>query len=138
MEPRMSISRRTIEERYGPIGTGNKVLFLQGVPMSLRKVSRKLMLEYEDLIPIDGGVLPDRRYWIRFYEGEQRKVVVIEFNGEFDIVGENGADIMDWLGDDYFRVHWGGFCPPGGGGGRGARPWEAQRGGETGGFFAFR
>ena len=55
MEPRMSISRRTIEERYGPIGTGNKVLFLAGVPMSLRKVSRKLMLEYEDLIPIDGS-----------------------------------------------------------------------------------
>ena len=114
MEPRMSISRRTIEERYGLIGTGHKVLFLQGVPMSLRKVSRKLMLEYEDLIPIDGGNLTDGRYWLRFYDGDQRKVLVIEFDREMEIVGETGADIMDWLGDDYFRIHWRVFCHAGG------------------------
>jgi hypothetical protein len=114
MEPRMSVGRRTIEERYGAIGTGNKVLFLQGVPMSLKKVSRRLMMQYEDLIPIDGGTLPGGRHWIRFYDGEQRKVLVIEFTGEFDVVGENGADIMDWLGEDYFRIHWRVFCPAGG------------------------
>jgi len=114
MDPRMSIARKTIEERYGLIGTGNKVLFLQGVPMSLNKVSRKLMMQYEDLIPIDGGTLSDGRCWIRYYEGEQRKVLVIEFTPELDIVGENGADIMDWLGDDYFRIHWRVFCPAGG------------------------
>ena len=33
---------------------------------------------------------------------------------EFEIVGEAGADIMDWLGDDYFRIHWRVFCPAGG------------------------
>ncbi len=114
MEPRMSTGRRTIEERYGPIGTGNKVLFLQGVPMSLKKVSRRLMMQYEDLIPIDGGTMSGGPHWIRFYDGEQRKVIAIEFTGEFDIVGENGADIMDWLGDDYFRIHWRVFCPAGG------------------------
>lgn len=113
-EPKLTRGRKTIEERYGRIGTGNKVLFLKGMPMSLRKISRKLMLQYEDLIPIDGGAFPDGRYWIRYYDGEQRKVLAIEFSGEFDIVGENGADIMDWLGDDYFRIHWRVFCPAGG------------------------
>ena len=97
--------------------------------MSLRKVSRKLMLQFEDLIPIDGGALPEDRYWIRFYEGEQRKVLVIEFNGEFDIVGENGADIMDWLGDDYFRIHWRVFCPAGGEEWLGADMSKSKRGG---------
>jgi hypothetical protein len=129
MEPRMSRGRRTIEERYGPIGTGNKVLFLQGVPMSLKKVSRKLMMQYEDLIPIDGGTLPDGCCWIRYYEGEQRKVLVIEFTREFDIVGENGADIMDWLGDDYFRIHWRVFCPAGGEEWLGADMAKVKKGG---------
>lgn len=114
MEPAMSIARRTIEERYGPVGAGSKVLFLEGVPMSLRKVARKLMMEYDDLIPIDGGAIPGGRYWIRFYDGEQRKVVVVEFDGKFTVVGETGADVMDWLGDDYFRIHWRVFCPAGG------------------------
>jgi hypothetical protein len=71
-------------------------------------------LSYSDLIPIDAGSLADGRRWIRFYEGEQRKVVTIEFDDEFNLVGENGADIMDWLGDEYFRIHWRVFCPAGG------------------------
>lgn len=114
MEPKMTLSRRNIEERYGKIGTGGKVLFIGGVPMGLSKLSRKLMLHYEDLIPIDAGVLADGRYWIRYYEGEQRKVMVLEFDRDLEIVGETGADIMDWLGDDYFRIHWRVFCPAGG------------------------
>lgn len=114
MEPKLTLSRRTIEERYGKIGTGGKVLFVGGVPMGLSKLSRKLMMHYEDLIPIDAGALGEERYWIRYYEGEQRKVLVLEFDREFEIVGETGADIMDWLGDDYFRIHWRVFCPAGG------------------------
>jgi hypothetical protein len=114
MEPRMTAGRRTIEERYGPIGSGGKVLFIGGMPMGLKKISRKLALLYEDLIPIDAGTLPAGRNWIRFYEGEQRKVIALEFDGEFNIVGENGADIMDWIGDEYFKIHWRVFCPAGG------------------------
>ncbi len=114
MEPKMTIARRAIEQRYGKIGTGAKLLFLGGLPMGLAQVSRKLMLSHEDLIPIDAGTLADGRHWIRYYEGEQRKVIVIEFDGEFAIVGESGADIMDWLGDDYFRIHGRIYCPAGG------------------------
>ncbi len=114
MEPGMTISRRTIEERYGPVGTGVKVLFLGGLPTGLRKIARRLGLLYEDMIPIDAGTLADGHRWIRFYEGEQRKVVAFEFDDEFRITGEKGADIMDWLGDEYFRIHWRIFCPAGG------------------------
>ncbi len=114
MEPKLTIARRTIEERYGPIGTGVKVLFIVGLPMGLKTVSRRLMLEHEDLIPIDAGTLADGRHWIRYYEGEQRKVIVVEFDGEFRLLGESGADIMDWIGDEYFKIHWRVFCPAGG------------------------
>lgn len=114
MEPKMTIARRAIEDRYGKVGTGGKILFLNGIPMGLSQLSRKLMLSYEDLVPIDAGTLADGRHWIRYYEGEQRKVIVVEFDREFAIVGETGADIMDWLGDDYFRIRWRVFCPAGG------------------------
>lgn len=113
-EPNVTIARRTIEERYGKIGTGGKILFVRGVPMGLNTVSRRLALTYADLIPIDGGTLPGGTHWIRFYDGDQRKVLVIEFNERFEFTGENGADIMDWIGDDYFRIHWRVFCPAGG------------------------
>ncbi|HEY7528214.1 MAG TPA: hypothetical protein VH660_03615 [Candidatus Deferrimicrobiaceae bacterium] len=129
MEPTMTRGRRTIEESYGPIGTGGKVLFMQGVPMGLKKISRKLALLYEDLIPIDAGTLPAGRHWIRFYEGEQRKVIALEFDDEFNILGENGADIMDWIGDEYFKIHWRVFCPAGGEEWMGADMSKAKGGG---------
>jgi hypothetical protein len=114
METKRSLSRRKIEERYGTIGTGGRLLFVGGIPMGLAALSRKLMMHYEDLVPIDAGTLEPDRHWIRYYEGEQRKVIVLEFDREFGIVGETGADIMDWIGDDYFRIHWRVFCPAGG------------------------
>jgi hypothetical protein len=113
-EPKISIARREIEERYGKIGDGKKILFVAGVPMALPTLSRRLALQYSDLVPIDAGELPDGTYWLRFYDNEQRKVMVVEFSREYDFTGERGADIMDWLGDDYFRIRWRAFCPAGG------------------------
>ncbi len=110
----MSIARREIEERYGKVGEGGKVLFVRGLPMGLSTLSRRMALSYSDLVPIDAGTLPGGVHWIRYYEAEQRKVVVIEFDDAFNCVGERGADIMDWLGDDYFRIRWRVFCPAGG------------------------
>lgn len=111
---KMTIARRRIEERYGKIGTGGKILFVGGIPMGLSTLSRRLALRYADLVPIDCGTLPDGTHWIRYYDGDMRKVLAIEFDDGFEFRGEHGADIMDWLGDDYFRIHWRVFCPAGG------------------------
>lgn len=113
-EQKITIARREIEERYGPIGDGKKILFVNGVPMGLSTLSRRLGLQYNDLIPIDAGDLPDDTHWLRFYDNERRMVMVVEFDREYGFTGEHGADIMDWLGDDYFRIHWRAFCPAGG------------------------
>jgi hypothetical protein len=113
-ETKITIARRRIEERYGKIGDGKKILFVNGLPMALSTLARRLALRYSDLVPIDAGELPDGTYWLRFYDNEQRKVVVVEFDREYGFTGEQGADIVDWLGDDYFRVRWRAFCPAGG------------------------
>jgi hypothetical protein len=113
-EPKVTIARREIEERYGKIGDGRKILFVNGAPVALPTLARRLALQYTDLVPIDAGELPDGTYWLRFYDNEQRKVVAVEFDREYAFTGERGADIMDWLGDDYFRIRWRAFCPAGG------------------------
>ena len=113
-ERKITIARREIEDRYGKIGDGKKILFVNGVPMGLSTLSRRLALQYTDLVPIDAGELADGTYWLRIYDNEQRKVMVVEFDRSFGFTGERGADIMDWLGDDYFRIRWRAFCPAGG------------------------
>jgi hypothetical protein len=111
---KITIARRRIEERYGKIGEGRKILFVNGLPVGLSTLSRRLALQYSDLVPIDAGELPDGTFWLRFYDNDQRKVMVVEFDGTYGFTGEQGADIMDWLGDDYFRIRWRVFCPAGG------------------------
>lgn len=112
-QPEISIARRRIEERYGEVGSGSKILFLGGLPVTLPKLSRKLMLGYDDLFPIDGGTFPSGVHWIRYFDWDQRKVLVFEFTSGFEIVAEQGADLMDWLHDDYFKVRWRVYCPAG-------------------------
>lgn len=129
MKPETTVARKAIEERYGPIGSGAKILFLKGVPVGLASVSRKLMMSFADLVPIDGGTLGGGSHWVRYYDGEQRKVIVIEFDEELDLVRESGADIMDWIGEEYFRIHWRIFCPAGGEEWLGA---DAAKGGGSG------
>jgi len=43
-EKKITINRREIEERYGAIGDGKKILFVNGVPMGLSTLSRRLAL----------------------------------------------------------------------------------------------
>ncbi|HEX2719477.1 MAG TPA: hypothetical protein VHM71_00880, partial [Candidatus Deferrimicrobium sp.] len=72
-ERKITIARREIEDRYGKIGDGKKILFVNGVPMGLSTLSRRLALQYSDLVPIDAGELADGTYWLRIYDNEQRK-----------------------------------------------------------------
>ena len=65
-ERKITIARREIEERYGPIGDGKKILFVNGVPMGFATLSRRLALQYNDLVPIDAGDLADGTHWLRF------------------------------------------------------------------------
>jgi len=90
-EQKITIARREIEERYGKIGDGKKILFVNGVPMGLSTLSRRLALQYSDLVPIDAGELADGTYWLRIYDNEQRKVMVVEFDGSTGSRGTRGG-----------------------------------------------
>ncbi len=52
--------------------------------------------------------------WTDFSQPGFPSRMVLEFDGEFRTVGETGADIMDWIGDEYFKIRWRAFCPAGG------------------------
>jgi len=95
-EQKITIARREIEDRYGKIGDGKKILFVNGVPMGLSTLSRRLALQYSDLVPIDAGELADGTYWLRIYDNEQRKVMVVEFDREYGFTESAGR--TSWTG----------------------------------------
>jgi hypothetical protein len=96
-----------MEHRYGELGSGGEGITVRGVRHTLRGILAKWTLDLPDILTVDGGTLGDDRHWIRFYDREDRRYVVFEFDGAFDILEEHRADSLDWEGDDFFRQHTG-------------------------------
>ncbi|HZW36349.1 MAG TPA: hypothetical protein VFF01_05365, partial [Candidatus Deferrimicrobiaceae bacterium] len=60
---------------------------------------------------IDLQALPDGRFAYRFYDGDDRHIVVFVFDATLDIVEEHRAHIAEWLGDDYHKTGIVAFIP---------------------------
>ena len=108
------MSRKRIEEKYGPFASSGIILFVRGGPVSLKAMMRKLDLLREDIAPVDCGVVKDGVNFVRFVDFDDRTIRVLEFDDDFSVTGETRSDLMHWMGDDYFRAKWRVFCPGGG------------------------
>ncbi len=108
------MSMKKILEKYGDFASGGRVIFIGGKPMSIRRVMRKLDLLREEIGPVDCGSLADERYFVRFIDLDDRTIAVFEFDPSYKVVGEVRSDLLEWMGDDYFRARWRVYCPAGG------------------------
>lgn len=98
----MSIEdKELIESRFGPLWSGKTEIPFNGGMRTLREVKRSLALEGSDAIEIDLHELTGDRYAFRFYDGDDRRVVVFVLDAGYGIVEEHRAHIAEWLGDMY-------------------------------------
>jgi len=105
-------ARRAMEARYGALGCGPQVLLIAGRSYSLAEVMLALGLAFEDNRAIDGGeVRENSLYMIRYFDGETRQVVALEFDLEFRPQNETRVHIAEWMGDDYYDFPWAAWCP---------------------------
>jgi len=99
---RHEAAREIMERRYGELGCGRTSLSIGGRSLRLREILARWMLDVEGILSIDGGELGGGRYWIRFLDSDDRRVVVFEFDETFSILSEMRADSLAWEGDDFF------------------------------------
>ncbi|MCL5884943.1 MAG: hypothetical protein M1377_06320 [Deltaproteobacteria bacterium] len=98
----MSIEdKELIETRFGPLWSGKTEIAFRGSVLTLRDVKRSLDLEGSDVVEIDLHELPEARFAFRFYDGDDRRVVVFVLDAECGIVEEHRAHVAEWLGDLY-------------------------------------
>lgn len=105
--------RAYLEARYGKLGEGKTTLLIEGRPYDLRELLEVLGLSFEDIRPIDACVLAhEDLYVIRYFDGEERRIVAYEFARDFRYVREVSAHIAEWMGEDeYTSFGWKVFCP---------------------------
>jgi len=95
--------KEQIETRFGPLWSGKTEIAFRGGVRTIRDVKRALDLAAEDVVAIDLHEFPDGTYAFRFYDGDDRRVVVLVCDADGGILEELRAHIAEWLGDLYYE-----------------------------------
>ena len=101
----MSIEdKELIETRFGPLWSGTTGIAFRGGVRTLRDVKRALDLAGEDVMAIDLRELPGGKFAFRYYDGDDRRIVVLVCDAEGGILEEHRAHIAEWLGELYYET----------------------------------
>jgi len=106
--------RALIESRFGPLGSGGQSVTVDGTLYDMAALLFRMGLNFEDSRAIDVLEVSAGRYVVRYYDGEDQRIVAHEFDTDFCFLGETRGHIAEWIGEDgyfdWFR-HFQVRCP---------------------------
>ncbi len=103
-----SQGRDAIERRFGPLGSGAQSLAIRGAIYSLPQLLSQIGAEFDDSKPIDALALEGEHYVLRYIDGQDQRVVVVEFDADFRLCAEMRANLAEWEGDDSNLAYYSG------------------------------
>jgi hypothetical protein len=103
--------KENIESLLGPLWSGVESITVGDTIFTLPRIKRAFDLEADDVVGIDLSVLSEGNFAFRFYDGDDRRIVVFVFDGDLNILAEHRAHIAEWLGDDYYKSGLSAFMP---------------------------
>jgi hypothetical protein len=98
--------RAAFESRYGRLGSGESCVRVDGIALELPEVMHRLGLDFDGNRAIDAPAVAAGRRAIRYFDGEERRIVCYEFAADFTYLEEHRVHIAEWLGEDYARTDW--------------------------------
>ena len=107
----MAELRGAFESRYGRLGSGGSHVLIGGETLTLTALMRRLGLDFDGNQVIDAPEAAAGRHAIRYFDGEDRRIVCLEFGEDFSMLEEHRVHIAEWLGDAYFQTVWEVHCP---------------------------
>lgn len=106
------VSREWVELTFGPLGSGEQEVEVGPKRLTPRGALEQLGLGYEDIDPIDLVTVEATRRWaVRYFDPEDRRVVVMEFGLDFSIASETRVHVKEWMGPAYYEFGWDVGCP---------------------------
>jgi hypothetical protein len=96
--------RALIESRYGLLWSGQQVVTVDGTEYDIVALTYHLGLNFEDARTVDVLEVSAGRFVVRYYDGDDQRIVAHEFDASFRFLGEIRAHIAEWVGEDgYFE-----------------------------------
>ena len=97
------IEKEMIEKEFGPLWSGVDSISIGDRIFTARELKKAFDLWAADVVVIDLHVLPGDLFAFRFYDGDDRCVVVFVFDRELNILRELRAHIAEWLQEKYYE-----------------------------------
>lgn len=97
-----------IESRFGPLGSGKQALAIGGETLDAGELLHRMGLDFDDAKPIDLITVSENRYAVRYYDGQDQRVVAHEFDGDLKFVEETRAHVAEWIGEEAYFAFFGG------------------------------
>jgi hypothetical protein len=96
------LEKEQIEKEFGPLWSGVDSISVGDRIFTALELKKSFDLFAADVVVIDLHVLPEDLFAFRFYDGDDRCVVVFVFDRELNILRELRAHIAEWLEDEYY------------------------------------
>ncbi|MBZ5628450.1 MAG: hypothetical protein LAO06_06235 [Acidobacteriia bacterium] len=100
--------RATIEARFGPLGCGTQLLTIGGDKLGMDELLHRMGLDFDDAKPIDLIAVSENRYALRYYDGQDQRIVAHEFDAEMRFLEETRAHVAEWIGEEAYFSLFGG------------------------------
>jgi hypothetical protein len=94
--------KELIEKEFGPLWSGVDSISVGDRIFTPRELKKAFDLWAADVVVIDLHVLPEDLFAFRFYDGDDRCVVVFVFDRDMNILRELRAHIAEWLREEYY------------------------------------
>ncbi len=95
--------KELIEKEFGPLWSGADSITIGDRIFTVDGLKRAFDLWVDDVVGIDLHVLPEGQYASRFYDGDDRCIVVFVFDRDLNITRELRAHIAEWIPDEYYK-----------------------------------
>lgn len=100
----MGISEKIqIEAEFGPLWSGVDSVSVGDRIFTAVELKRALDLFAADVVGIDLHPMAEGRFAFRFYDGDDRCIVVFVMDTELNILRELRAHIAEWLVEEYYE-----------------------------------
>jgi len=94
--------RALIEDRFGKLGSGRDSVVIGDEEYDLQTLLARMDLNFEDSWPIDVQALSENCFCVRYYDGQDQRIVAHEFDVSFAFVAETRGHIAEWIGEEAY------------------------------------
>ncbi len=94
--------RALIEQRFGPLGKGAQTVIINDAEYDTSALLARMDLALDDLRVFDVVQLNSNHYCLRYYDGQDQRVVAHEFDASFRFLHETRGHVAEWIGEDAY------------------------------------